>query len=137
MAIGMTKITNSVIETTEPVAAASIEWASATGGAVLNAGSGEIFQEIQIQVSVVFNASATGDANLHIRYSSDDGTTKDSEGLNTFARVIGCDPGNTVIITHHVYGVFDYMDVGMENEDTSYALNWSAKYSGIKITGMN
>lgn len=137
MALGMTKVTNTTIESSESVAVSSIEWASDTGGTVLNAGSGEMFMDVILQISVTFNASATGDAILHLRYSADDGTTEDTEDVATYARTIEVSAGDTIVISHRVHGMFDYLDVGMENEDASYTLTWSAEYSGVKITGMS
>ena len=136
MAIGLTKLTNQTIESAESVAASSIEWASDTGGTVLNAGSGELFQWVDIQISVTFNASATGDAILHLRTSADDGTTESTEDVDTYAKTIACSAGNTVTVNHKVYD-FDYLDVGIENEDSSYTLTWSAIYCGQKITGLS
>ena len=137
MAIGLTKLTNQTIESAESVAVNTgdaPEWVSDTGGTVLNAGSGEFFQWVDIQVSVTFNASATGDAILHLRTSSNDGTTEST--VNTYAKTIACSAGNTVIDNIKVYD-FDYLDVGMGNEDSSYTLTWSAIYCGQKITGMD
>lgn len=136
MTIGLTKLTNQTIESSESVAASAIEWASDTGGTVLNAGSGEMFQWVDIQISVTFNASATGDAILHLRTSADDGTTESTEDVGTYAKTIACSAGNTVIVNHKEYD-FDYLDVGMENEDSSYTLTWSAIYCGQKITGLS
>jgi len=137
MAIGLTKLTNQTIESSESVAVDTgdaPEWASDTGGTVINAGSGELFQWVDIQVSVTFNASATGDAILHLRRSCDDGTTESN--INTYAKTIACDAGNTSITNIKVYD-FDYLDVGMGNEDSSYTLSWSAIYCGQKITGLS
>lgn len=137
MAIDYTKLTNQAIESAESVAISAIEWASDTGGTVLNAGAGEMFLGVQLQVSVTFHGSATGDANLHLRFSSDDATTESTPGDYTFARTIGVSAGNTVIVTHDVPGPFDYLDVGMENEDATYTLTYTAIYSGMKITGLS
>lgn len=136
MTIGLTKLTNQTIESSESVAASSIEWASDTGGTVLNAGSGEMFQWVDIQISVTFNASATGNAILHLRTSADGGTTESTGGVDTYAKTIECSAGNTVIVNHKVYD-FDYLDVGIENKDSSYTLTWSATYCGQKLTGMD
>ncbi len=137
MALSLTKLTNQTIESAESVAVNSIEWASDTGGTVLNAGSGEMFIDVILQVSVTFNASATKDATLHLRYSSDDGTTKDTSGIGTYAKTIELSVGNTVIVSHRVIGMFDYLDVGIGNEDTVFTITWSGIYSGSKITGMS
>ena len=134
MALGMTKLSNVTIESVESVAISSLEWASDTGGTVLNAGSGERFANVNLQISVTFNASATGDACLHIRKSANDGATENTD--QTYARTIECDAGNTVVITHPVYD-FDYLDIGIENEDAAYTLTYSAIYEGVKITGMD
>lgn len=137
MAIGITKLTNQTIITSESIAVDTgddPEWVSDTGGTVLNAGSGEFFQWVDIQISVTFNASATSDAILHVRTSVDDGTTESN--VNTYAKTIACDAGNTVIDNIKVYD-FDYLDIGMGNEDSAYTLTWSAKYCGQKITGLS
>lgn len=136
MAISLTKLTNQAIESAESVATSSLEWASNTGGTVLNAGSGEWFQMVLIQVSVTFNASGTEDAEVHARKSSDDGTTEDTEEEGTYLGTIPVSAGNTITKTFAVYD-FDYLDVGIKNTDTTYTITWSAKYSGYKITGMS
>ena len=136
MAIGLTKLSNQAIETSESVAAAAIEWASDTGGTVLDAGSGERFISVNLQISVDFSATATGDAIVHLRKSADDGTTEDTEGTTTAVLTIACSAGNTVTRTIPVFD-FDYLDVGIENEDSSYALTWSGIYEGIKYTGLS
>jgi len=135
MAIGMTYLTNQTIESAESVATSAIEWASDTGGTVLNAGSGEWFLEVNIQVSVTFNASGTEDAEVHVRKSANDGTTEDTEEEGTYLGTIPCSAGNTVTKTFSVYG-FNYLDVGLKNTDGSYTVTWTAIYDGIKLTGL-
>jgi len=135
MAIGLTYVTDTTIESSESVAEDSLEWASDTGGTVINAGSGEWFQVVNIQVSVTFNASGTEDAEVHTRKSPDDGTTEDTEGDETLSLIIPVSAGNTVTRTFSVYD-FNYLDVGLKNTDSSYTMSWSAQYDGYKITGM-
>lgn len=137
MAIGLTALTGQVIESAEAVAASSIEWASDTGGTPLSAGSGERFQSVNIQVSVDFHASSTEDAVLHLRKSSDGGTTENTEGEMTKSLTIP-NPGDGSTVTRSI-SVFDfaYLDVGMENLDSGQVIEgWSAKWEGVKITGM-
>lgn len=136
MALALTKLTNQVIESAESVAAASIEWASDTGGTVLNAGAGEWFQMVTIQVSVTFHASATGNCYLHLRKSSDDGTTEDTGGTSTYAMTIPVTAGATIVKSIDVYD-FDYLDVGLQNLDAAQVATWTAIYSGVKITGLD
>jgi len=136
MALGMTVVNGTVIESSESVATASIEWASDTGGTVINAGSGEWFQVVNIQVSVTFHASATGDCLVHVRKSSDGGTTEDTEDEGTYLGTVPVSAGNTVTKSWDVYD-FDYLDVALENEDAAQTATWSAKYAGVKITGMD
>jgi hypothetical protein len=133
MALGMTKITGTAIEASESVAASSLEWASDTGGTPINAGAGEWFTVVNIQVSVAFNASATAGAEVHLRKSVDDATTENT--ALTYAATVPLTAGATVIITIPVYD-FDYLDVGLNNLDATYTATWSAKYDGWKITGM-
>lgn len=133
MALGMTKLSNVTIISACSVVASATEWASDNSGTVLNAGTGDRFSNVNLQISVTFG-TASGDALLHIRKSANDGTTENT--TQTYARTIGCDSGNTVVITHPVYD-FDYLDIGIENEDASATLTWSAIYEGVKITGMD
>ncbi len=134
MALGMTKLDATVIEAAEVVATAAIEWASDTGGTVINAAATEWFSAVNIQVSVTFNGSATGDCLVHLRKSADSGTTEDTD--STYAITVPVSAGNTVIKTIDVYD-FDYLDVGLENEDATYTATWSAKYTGVKLTGLS
>ena len=133
MSLGLTVVNGVVIEAAESVAKEATEWASDTGGTVLNAGSGERFQSVVIQVSVTFHASAVGDCLVHLRKSADGATTENTTG--TYAMTIPITADSTIIKTIEVYD-FDYLDVGLENEDADYAATWSAKYEGIKLTGM-
>ena len=135
MALGITKVSGT-IESGESVAASALEWASDTGGTVLNAGSGEYYAMINLQVSVTFNASGTKDAEVHVRKSCDDGTTKDTAEAGTYLGTIKCSAGNTVTRTFPVYD-FDYLDVGVKNLDTSYTITYTAIYDGYKLTGMS
>lgn len=135
MAIGLTKVTDTTIEAAESVAVSSLEWASDTEGTVINAGAGEWFTVVNIQVSVAFNADGTEDAEVHVRKSADDGTTEDTEEEGTYLGTIPCTAGSTIIKTFQVYD-FDYLDVGLKNTDASYTVTWGAQYDGYKITGM-
>lgn len=136
MALGLARASGVVIESAESVATAAIEWASDTGGTPINAASTEWWARVNIQVSVTFNASATGDCILHLRKSTDNGTTEDTEDVGTYAMTIPVSAGNTVIKTISEFD-FDYLDIGLENEDATYTATWSAKYDGFKITGMS
>ena len=137
MALGMEKVTGTAIESSESVATDSLEWASDTGGTVLNATSAsEWFSVVNMQVSVTFNASGTEDAEVHVRKSVDDGTTEDTEEEGTYLGTVPCTAGSTVIKTWPVYD-FDYLDVGIKNTDSSYTVTWSAKYDGVKLTGLS
>ena len=130
MALGMTKLTNQSVLPATSVAALATTWATTP----LNAAAGEMFMDVTLQISIAFDASATGDALLHIRTSSDDATTVDND--NTYAKTIGVSAGNTITVSHKVPGMFDYLDVGVENEDGTYALTATVIYSGSKMTGM-
>jgi hypothetical protein len=136
MALGATRIVGTVIEAAEVVAVSAIEWASDTGGTPINASATEWFPAVNIQVSVTFHASATKDCLVHLRKSTDNGTTEDTEDVSTYAMTIPVSAGNTVTKTIGEYN-FDYLDIGLENEDAAYTATWSAKYDGYKITGMS
>ena len=136
MALGATRVVGTVIETAESVAVSSIEWASDTGGTVINAASTEWFSVVNIQVSVAFHASATGDCLVHTRKSVDNATTEDTENEGTSSMTIPVSAGNTITKTFSFYD-FDYLDIGLENEDAAQTATWSAKYDGYKITGMS
>lgn len=134
MALGITKVTATVIEAAEEVAAATLEWASDTGGTVINAAATEWFTVVNIQVSVAFAAGADEDCEIHIRKSVDGGTTEDTEEVGTYAITIPYNAENTVIKTFQVFD-FDYLDVGCKNLD-GQTVDWSAKYDGEKHTGL-
>lgn len=128
----MTLSASKVIGT--PMNAISVGVSSTSWGNALNAAIGELFGELRIQVSVTFNASATGDAVIHKRHSTDDGTTNTNNG--TAFRTVSVDAGNTVIIEFIAQGG-DYIEIGVENKDTTYTLTATVKYEGIKITGLS
>ncbi len=135
MALGLTKVTDTIIESAESVAADSLEWASDTGGTVINAGSGEWFVVVNIQVSVTFPSGADKDAEVHVRKSADDGTTEDTEEEGTYLGTIPYTDNGTVTKTYPFYD-FDYLDVGLKNLDGA-AVTYTAIYDGYKITGMD
>ena len=136
MAIGLTQAKNVTILSSQSVASdQAIDWASDVGGTVLNAADTERFQEVNIQVSVTFDASATGDVEIHTRKSVDDGTTEDTGGDETLSLIVPVSAGNTVNRTFSVYN-FNYLDLGAKNLDTSYSATVSAQYDGLKLTGL-
>jgi hypothetical protein len=132
MALGLTVLSNQSILASQVVAAdQAADW-----GTAINAGSGEWWQVVNIQCSVAFNASATGDVTIHARKSVDDGTTDDTEGEGTYLGTIPA-PGSatTITKTFDAYD-FDYLEVGAVNEDTTYTATVTIDYSGTKTTGM-
>lgn len=136
MAIAIAKVSGT-IESAEAVAVSSVGWASDTG-TPLNAGAGEQYQYVNLQVSVDFHASATLDAVLHLRKSADNGATENTEGETT-KNITIANPGDgsIVIRTVPVYG-FDYLDVGMENLDTGQIIEgWTCIFEGLKYTGLS
>ena len=137
MTIGLTKISNTGIESAESVAVETLEWASDTGGTVLNASSGEWFQVVNIQVAVTFNAAATGDAEVHVRKSVDDGTTEDTPEEGTYLGTIGCSAGNTVTRTFQAYD-FDYLEflkTGQNRSINRQKLSWGEIESELESPG--
>jgi len=131
MTLALTKLINQSVLPSTSIAALATTWATTP----LNAGVGEMFTDAMLQVSIAFNASAIGDALLHLRFSSDDAITVDN--AVTYAKTIGVVAGSTVVVSHKIPGMFDYVDVGVENEDGTYALTAVVIYSGSKMTGMN
>ncbi len=137
MALGMTNLEGVDIETgDESVAVETLEWASDTGGTPLDAAATEKFMDCILQISISFHASATLGAELHLRFSADGGTLEDTPEVKTFATALDVSAGNTVIFSHHVSGMFSYLDVGIKNLDTAQVLTWVGEYSGSKMTGM-
>lgn len=135
MAIGGTILKNQTIESGESVATDSLEWASDTGGTVLNAGSGERFEDVNIQISITFNASATDGAEIHARKSADEGTTEDTEELKTYVTTVDAPGSATAQIVTIPFHKFEYLDIGIKNLDSTYTLTWSAIWEGLKTTG--
>ena len=86
-------------------------------------------QELRLFVDVTFDASASGNAILHIKQDSDT-----NEG--TYAKTIGIVAGSTVSVEHPVLTPFQELDIAVENEDATYSLTYSARYEGMKITGL-
>jgi len=137
MAIGLSKISGT-IESSESVATSSLEWASDTGGTLINAGSGELVLWAELQITVAFGSS-TDDAILHVRTSVDDATTESTEEVGTAKMTFengDKDGSNNLTQTYKVYN-FDYLDVGMENSSASQTITWTCKYVGLKITGLS
>lgn len=138
MALGMEKITDTAVWDAggTNVETEVYSWASDNGGTVLNATSAsEWYQVVNLQVSVDFHASATGDANVQVRKSADDGTTEDTAGQGTYLGTVPVDAGATVTKTFSVYD-FDYLDVGIGNEDGTYNCVSNIIYEGVKLTGL-
>ena len=137
MALGLTRFEAVEVESAEAVATATLEWASDTGGAVLDAADTEWYQMVNLQVSVDFHADATLDAEVHVRKSVDGGTVEDTPEIGTFLGIIpNPADGSVVIKTFSVYD-FSYLDVGLKNLDAAEIVEaWACKYDGYKVTGM-
>ena len=137
MALGMSKINDTSILAAEEIATSALEWASVEG-TVINMGTDEQVVDCMLQIALVFVNATSEDAEVHIRYSLDDSTTKDTPEVKTFATVIE-NPGNTTpqIISYRVPGMFDYLDVGIKNLDGSNVITTAkivATYT--KLTGL-
>lgn len=128
MALGITKISGT------PMSAVSVAVSSTSWGTALNAAAGEIIDSLRVQVSITFDASATGGAVIHRRKSADDGTTDSNlgTGILTIDAPASTVPQNQTI--ELVGG--DYIEIGVENEDATYALTATVKYEGTKVTGL-
>ncbi len=127
MALGITKVTGT------PLSAASVSASSTSWGTALNAIAGERFDHLVFQASITFDASATAGAVIHRRKSTDDGTTNTDVGTGILS--VDLSAGNTVVVEFELVGG-DYIEVGVENEDATYALTATVKYEGTKITGL-
>jgi len=127
MSLGISKITGT------PLDAVSVTAASTSWGTALNAAAGEIFDRLLFQASITFDASATAGAIIHRRKSTDDGTTL--TGIGTGILSVDLSAGNTVVVEFELVGG-DYIEVGVENLDGTYALTATVKYEGTKITGL-
>ena len=128
MALGLAKVTGTVLN------GASVGASSTSWGTALNVGAGERFAHVLVQVSVTFNASATDGAVIHLRKSADDGATDTDTG--TAIKSIEVSAGNTKVVEVEASD-FDYSEIGVENEDNTYALTTTVKYEGVKITGLS
>ena len=137
MALGLTKLNNVSVFNGVTAQQADILWAS-DSGTVLNASATEEFQGVMLQIQVTFHTSGSEDAFLHIRNSADDGTTLDDEDTYTYAKTIPfVAAAGTAIVSHLVPYSFDYLDVGIENQESSdYDLTVTIDYTGSKVTGM-
>ena len=128
MALGISKVSGT------PINAATVTHATTSWGTALNAGATERFDHLVFQASITFNSSATAGAVIHRRKSTDDGTTDTDTGTAILS--VDVSAGNTVVVEFELVGG-DYIEVGVENEDTTYDLTATVKYEGTKITGLS
>lgn len=136
MAIGMTTLSNVEIASAMDCGENDITWVS-TAETPLEASSGEIITDALLQIDITCGASSTLDIKLHLRYSADAGTTKDTEDVKTYAATVETDAGNHVIFSYRVPGNFNYLDVGIENQETSnYHHTVSIDATVTKLTGL-
>ncbi len=124
MAVSIANITGT-IGSSVSVAGSATTWS----GSAISLASTERGQEARFFIVITFNASASGNAILHIRHDSD----TDS---GTYAKTIEVSSGNTVHIEHPVLSPFKYLDIAIENEDITSSLTYSARYEGTKLTGL-
>lgn len=124
MAVSIANITGN-IGSSVSVAGSATTWS----GSAISLASTERGQEARFFIDITFNASASGNAILHIRHDSD----TDS---GTYAKTIEVSAGNTVHIEHPVLSPFKYLDIAIENEDITSSLTYSARYEGTKLTGL-
>jgi len=138
MAIGMTKISNVSVLSSLSIAAATLEWASVeTEGTEINVAATEQVIDCMLQISITFASGATLPAEIHLRYSADDGTTLDTEEVKTYATTVDSVDDDTVIISHRIPGMFDYVDVGIKNtEAATYAITCVVDATYTKLTGL-
>ena len=130
MALGMTKLDAVTVMTAlDCPHNGAITWATTP----LNASTSEIFTDVILDIEVAFGANTTLDALLHLRFSSNE-----DEGVYTYAKTVPFVTESTSAkVTHRVQGQFDYLDVGVENQETSdYVVTATITYSGSKLTGM-
>jgi hypothetical protein len=124
MAVSMANISGD-IGSAVSVAGGATTWS----GSAISLLSTERGQELRLFIDVTFNASASGNAILHIKRDSDTNS-------GTYAKTIEVSAGNTVSVEHPVLSPFQYLDIAIENEDATYSLTYSARYEGMKITGL-
>ena len=124
MAVSIANITGDIGSSVSVVGSATT-WS----GSAISLDSTERGQEARFFIDITFHASASGNAVLHIRQDSD-------TDVNTYAKTIAVSAGNTVHIEHPVLSPFKYLDIAIKNEDATYSLTYSARYEGMKITGL-
>ena len=129
MALGITKVTGT------PMNAVSVGTSSTSWGTALDAAAGARFDHIVFQVSLTFDASATGDGIIHLRKSADGGTTDNNVGTSILAVSAPSSATPQVVTIESVGG--DYIEIGVENEDATYSLTATVKYEGTEITGLD
>ena len=138
MALGMSKIKDLLVLDAEAIAAAAIEWISVEGTPItVAAPTTEQVVDCLIQYAITFVSGATLPTELHIRHSTDGGTTLDTAEVQTFAKTIESIDDGIIIGSHMVPGGFDYLDIGFNNtEAATYGITVTANVSYTKITGM-
>jgi len=140
MALDMSKIKDFLALDALPLVADTIEWASeeSEGTAItVAAPTTEQVVDCLIQYAITFVSGATLPTELHLRRSTDGGTTLDTEEVQTFAKSIESTDDGIIIGSHMVPGGFDYLDIGFKNtEAATYGVTITANVSYTKITGM-
>lgn len=124
MAVSIANISGN-IGSAVSVAGSATTWS----GSAISLPSTERGQELRLFIDIAFHTSASGNAVLHIRQDSD----TDS---GTYAKTIEVIAGNTVSVEHPVLSPFQYLDIAIKNEDITHSLTYSARYEGMKITGL-
>ena len=137
MALGMTKITNAEVFSTIVIANGVLEWASEESeGTEINVSTSEQVIDCMLQVEITFGGAPDDTAELHLRYSNDEGTTLDTEEVKTFATSIDEVTSSTIIYSYRIPGMFDYLDVGIKNNDGSETISCVVSATYTKLTGL-
>ena len=136
MALGATILSDVVMVSGGSIASGTgtslltdITW---TSGAI-ETGSTNLTLMANVQLAVTFDASSTGDVEVYAKKDSNDNipakmysTTIANNGVSPYISYV----------TVPYYG-FSYLEIGVNNLDTSYGITWTVKAIDIhKMTGM-
>ena len=130
MALGLTKLDAvSMMSAVDCPHNGAITWSTTP----LNASTSEIYMDMILAIEIAFGADTTLDALLHLKYRSDN-----TDDVFTYAKTIPFGAASTsTIVSHRVPGQFDYLDVGVENQETTdYVVTATVTATGSKMTGL-
>ena len=133
MAIGMTVLDGQSLTLNDSTPNdGATEWIS-DGGGDIQAGSGEFWTAVTVQIKITPGSSPSGDVTIHSRKSADSGTTEDDVSTEMWSYT---PTASTAFTKSFDFYNFVSLDIAVENQTGEAITLTSMKYSGTKLTGL-